>query len=125
MKHDSTLVWLRRDLRVFDHVALHQALQDSHKVYCAFIYDSTILDALPRQDRRVDFIHASVAEVDAELRQMGGCLLARHGDPLTAIPALAAELKVDAVYCNHDYEPQAIARDAAVAKALQQYFDTH
>ena len=118
MKHDSTLVWLRRDLRVFDHVALHQALQDSHKVYCAFIYDSTILDALPRRDRRVDFIHASVAEVDAELRQMGGCLLARHGDPLTEIPVLAAELKIDAVYCNHDYEPQAIARDAAVAKAL-------
>ncbi|MDR7050408.1 deoxyribodipyrimidine photo-lyase [Duganella sp. 3397] len=119
MKHDSTLVWLRRDLRVFDHVALHQALQDSDKVYCVFIYDSTILDALPRQDRRVDFIHASVAEVDAELRQLGGCLLARHGDPLKEIPALAAELNVAAVYCNHDYEPQAIARDAAVHQALQ------
>ncbi|MET0267415.1 MAG: deoxyribodipyrimidine photo-lyase [Duganella sp.] len=118
MKHNSSLVWLRRDLRVFDHVALHQALQDSHKVYCAFIYDTTILADLPRQDRRLDFIHASVAEVDAELRQLGGYLIARHADPLEAIPALAAELKVDAVYCNHDYEPQAIARDAAVADAL-------
>jgi len=118
MKHDSTLVWLRRDLRVFDHVALHQALQDSHKVYCVFIYDTTILDQLPRRDRRVDFIHASVAEVDAELRQLGGCLLTRHADPLQAIPALAAELGVNAVYCNHDYEPQAIARDDAVATTL-------
>jgi deoxyribodipyrimidine photo-lyase len=118
MKHDSTLVWLRRDLRVFDHVALHQALQDSHKVYCVFIYDTTILDRLPRRDRRVDFIHASVAEVDAELRQLGGCLLTRHADPLQAIPALAAELGVNAVYCNHDYEPQAIERDEAVAATL-------
>jgi deoxyribodipyrimidine photo-lyase len=118
MKHDSSLVWLRRDLRVFDHVALNQALQDSHKVYCVFIYDTTILDHLPRQDRRVDFIHASVAEVDAELRQLGGCLRTRHADPLDAIPALAAELGVNAVYCNHDYEPQAIARDAAVAQSL-------
>jgi deoxyribodipyrimidine photo-lyase len=118
MKHDSTLVWLRRDLRVFDHVALHQALQDSHKVYCVFIYDTTILDQLPRRDRRVDFIHASVAEVDAELRQLGGCLLTRHADPLQAIPALAAELGVNAVYCNHDYEPQAIERDDAVAATL-------
>ncbi|MET0321172.1 MAG: deoxyribodipyrimidine photo-lyase [Duganella sp.] len=118
MKHDSSLVWLRRDLRVFDHVALNQALQDSHKVYCVFIYDTTILDHLPRRDRRVDFIHASVAEVDAELRQLGGCLLTRHADPLDAIPALAAELGVNAVYCNHDYEPQAIARDAAVAQSL-------
>ena len=118
MKLKSSLVWLRRDLRVFDHVALHQALQDSERVYCVFIYDTTILAGLPKSDRRVDFIHASLAEVAAELQELGGYLIARHGDPLAEIPALAAELGVDAVYCNHDYEPQAIARDAAVAEAL-------
>ncbi|HEX7982864.1 MAG TPA: deoxyribodipyrimidine photo-lyase, partial [Duganella sp.] len=119
MKLKSSLVWLRRDLRVFDHVALNQALQDSATVYCVFVYDTTILDALPRRDRRVDFIHASLAEVADELRQLGGHLIVRHADPVDAIPALAAELGVDAVFCNHDYEPQAIARDAAVAAALQ------
>lgn len=119
MKLTSALVWLRRDLRVFDHVALHQALMASEKVYCVFVYDTTILDSLPRRDRRVDFIHASIAEVASELEQLGGHLLTRHGDPVTAIPALAAELGVDAVFCNHDYEPQAMARDATVAQALE------
>ncbi|RFP12021.1 MULTISPECIES: deoxyribodipyrimidine photo-lyase [unclassified Duganella] len=119
MKLNSSLVWLRRDLRVFDHVALHQALQDCERVYCVFVYDTTILAGLPRRDRRVDFIHASIAEVAAELQQLGGHLIVRHADPAAAIPALAAELGVDAVYCNHDYEPQAIARDAAVAQALR------
>jgi deoxyribodipyrimidine photo-lyase len=120
MKLKSSLVWLRRDLRVFDHVALNQALQDSATVYCVFIYDKTILDPLPRRDRRVDFIHASLKEVAAELEQLGGHLIVRHADPAIEIPALAAELGVDAVFCNHDYEPQAIARDAAVAAALRQ-----
>ncbi|WP_332852989.1 cryptochrome/photolyase family protein [Duganella sp. S19_KUP01_CR8] len=119
MKLNSSLVWLRRDLRVFDHVALHQALQDSERVYCVFVYDTTILAGLPRRDRRVDFIHASIAEVAAELQQLGGHLIVRHADPAAAIPALAAELGVDAVYCNHDYEPQAIARDDAVAQSLR------
>jgi len=119
MKLNSSLVWLRRDLRVFDHAALHRALQDSARVYCVFVYDTTILDGLPRRDRRVDFIHASIAEVAAELQQLGGHLIVRHADPVDAIPALAAELGVDAVFCNHDYEPQAIARDAAVEQALQ------
>jgi deoxyribodipyrimidine photo-lyase len=119
MKLTSSLVWLRRDLRVFDHVALHQALLASEKVYCVFIYDSTILDALPRRDRRVDFIHASIAEVAAELAQLGGHLIVRHGDPAREIPALAAELGVQAVLCNHDYEPQAMERDATVASTLQ------
>jgi deoxyribodipyrimidine photo-lyase len=119
MKLNSSLVWLRRDLRVFDHVALHQALQASTTVHCVFVYDTSILDALPRRDRRVDFIHASIAEVAAELQQLGGHLIVRHGDPVAEIPALAAELGVDAVFCNHDYEPQAMARDATVERALR------
>ncbi len=118
MKLTSSLVWLRRDLRVFDHVALHQALLSSQQVYCVFVYDTTILDQLPRRDRRVDFIHASIAEVATELQQLGGHLIIRHGDPAEEIPALAAELGVDAVFCNHDYEPQAMARDATVASTL-------
>jgi deoxyribodipyrimidine photo-lyase len=118
MKHDTSLVWFRRDLRAFDHAALHHALRTSRRVYCVFIYDTTILAALPLRDRRVDFIHASLAELAAELEQLGGYLIARHADPLRAIPALAAELGAGAVFCNHDYEPQAIARDAAVENAL-------
>ena len=118
MKHNAALVWFRRDLRAFDHAALHHALMASRRVYCVFVYDTSILGSLPRADRRVDFIHASVAELAAELQQLGGHLIVRHADPAQAIPALAAELGVDAVYCNHDYEPQAIARDAAVAAAL-------
>ena len=118
MKLTSSLVWLRRDLRVFDHAALHQALLASDKVYCVFVYDTTILDSLPRRDRRVDFIHASIAEVAAELAQLGGHLMVRHGDPAHEIPALAAELGVQTVFCNHDYEPQAMQRDATVERAL-------
>ncbi|MFA9216119.1 MAG: deoxyribodipyrimidine photo-lyase [Sphingomonadaceae bacterium] len=118
MKHHAALVWFRRDLRAFDHAALHHALLNSRQVYCVFVYDTTILDRLPRRDRRVDFIHASLAELATELEQLGGHLLVRHADPLQAIPALAAELGVDAVYTNHDYEPQAITRDAAVAATL-------
>jgi deoxyribodipyrimidine photo-lyase len=42
-----------------------------------------------------------------------------HGDAREEVPRLAAELKVGVVYANHDYEPYAVARDAAVARALQ------
>ena len=49
----AALVWLRRDLRLDDHAALHHALRSARKVWCAFIFDTTILDPLPRADRRV------------------------------------------------------------------------
>ncbi len=118
MNFSKSLVWFRRDLRAFDHAALHHALTSSKIVYCAFIYDKAILDELPRADRRVDFIHASLAELDQELRQLGGHLIVHHANAIDAIPALAAQLGVDAVFANGDYEPQAIARDAEVARRL-------
>ncbi|WP_338766883.1 deoxyribodipyrimidine photo-lyase [Massilia sp. METH4] len=114
----GALVWFRRDLRVFDHAALHHALAAGAPVHCAFVFDTTILQGLPRDDRRVAFIHASLVELAAELEALGGHLLVRHGDAGTVIPALAAELGVGAVYANEDYDPAAIARDAAVAEAL-------
>jgi deoxyribodipyrimidine photo-lyase len=127
MTLNTSLVWLRRDLRLFDHAALHHALCRSHTVHCVFVYDSAILAGLPHQDRRVEFIHGCVAELAAELRRLGGQLIVRHADAATAIPQLAAELGVDAVFANHDVEPAAIARDAAVACALaadgRQWYD--
>ena len=119
MTFNKSLVWLRRDLRLFDHAALHYALQRSRCVYCVFIYDKTILTGLPRFDRRVEFIHACTAALSAELQQLGGHLIVRHAYAVEAIPQLAAELDVDAVFANHDYEPQAIMRDAAVEQALR------
>ncbi|HSB22989.1 MAG TPA: deoxyribodipyrimidine photo-lyase, partial [Burkholderiaceae bacterium] len=52
----AALVWLRRDLRLHDNTALHHALHTARRVWCAFVFDRTILDALPRVDRRVEFI---------------------------------------------------------------------
>ncbi len=117
----SALVWFRRDLRNFDHAALHHALQRARTVYCAFIFDKDILDPLRAdnpQDRRVAFIHASLVELDDALRAQGGGLIVHHARAADAIPALAAELGVEAVFTNHDYEPDAVARDARVARAL-------
>jgi deoxyribodipyrimidine photo-lyase len=61
----AALVWFRRDLRVQDHAALHHALQVHERVYCVFVFDTTILDPLPRRDRRVEFILRAVEEVAA------------------------------------------------------------
>ena len=119
MQNDIALVWFRRDLRIADHAALYHALKQSRSVYCVFVFDREILDALPsRSDRRVEFIHDSLVELDAVLRHHGGALIVRHGHARTEIPALARSLKADAVFANHDYEPGAKARDEDVARRL-------
>lgn len=117
--HAKTLVWFRRDLRMYDHAAFYHALHAGRAVYCAFVFDSEILQALSqRQDRRVEFIWHSVRELADALRERGGGLIVLHGRARDEIPALAARLGVQAVFANRDYEPQAVQRDAAVAAAL-------
>jgi deoxyribodipyrimidine photo-lyase len=119
---DSALMWFRRDLRLADNAALYHALKAARRVYAAFVFDTAILDGLRaegvRADRRVDFIHRSITELDTELRRRGGALVVRHGDAAAEMPRLAEELRVDAVFANHDYEPDAVRRDRAVAAGL-------
>ena len=117
---DRALVWFRRDLRASDHAALYHALRAARQVWCVFVYDREILDALPRRDRRVEFIHASVADLDAQLRALApdARLLVRHGRGVDEIASLASALGVDAVFANHDDEPFALARDGAARAAL-------
>lgn len=114
------LVWFRRDLRNTDHAALYAALRQAGQVHCAFVFDTDILaDLTDPYDRRVDFIHASLRELADALAADGGGLIVRHGRAIEEIPRLAAELGVQAVFANRDYEPAAKTRDAKVAAQLQ------
>ena len=120
-KLDAALFWFRRDLRATDNAGLYHALKSARRVYCVFVFDRAILDALAnRQDRRVEFIWESVRELRATLQTLGGGLMVCHARADEVIPRLARELAVDAVFTNDDYEPDAIARDLTVRDTLMQ-----
>ena len=117
---DRALVWLRRDLRAHDHAALYHALRAARQVWCVFVFDRDILDPLPREDRRVEFIRDSLVGVDEALGMLraGSGLIVRHGMAAQEITRLAAALQVQAVYANDDHDPAALARDALVRGRL-------
>ena len=118
---DISLVWLRRDLRMHDHAALYHALKSSRAVHAVFVFDTDILDALPsRSDRRVEFIHGSVAALKREFESAGATLHVLHGPARKRVPEFARQLGAQAVFAGRDYEPQAIRRDEAVAQALKE-----
>ncbi len=61
-------MWLRRDLRLFDHTALQTAIRLGRPLAAVFVFDRDILDDLPADDRRLSFIHESISEMQAALR---------------------------------------------------------
>ncbi|RZJ23574.1 MAG: deoxyribodipyrimidine photo-lyase [Haliea sp.] len=120
--YPAGLMWFRRDLRADDNAALHHALKACRRLHCVFVFDTAILDSLPRRDRRVAFIRESLLELDEALRRLAGepgaGLITRHGSSVDEITQLATALGVQAVFTNHDDEPQALARDAKARGAL-------
>jgi deoxyribodipyrimidine photo-lyase len=116
---DKALFWFRRDFRLADNAGLYHALRSAGTVHCVFVFDRDILDALPaKADRRVEFIHGCVLELQQLLRAAGGDLIVQHGRATEVIPKLAQALKVNALFANEDYEPAARERDRAVEVAL-------
>jgi len=122
--YPNGLVWFRRDLRAEDNAALSRALASCGTVYCVFVFDKAILDALPAADRRVEFIHDALHDLATDLQQLGQLprspLMVLHATAESVIPVLAAQLDVQAVFAARDYEPSAIARDLTVQQALLQ-----
>lgn len=114
------LCWLRRDLRLEDHHALQMATQDGTPTYLIFIFDSKIIDQLPKDDRRVTFIYESLISLEKKLNQHNSSLIIRYGNPLQIIPEVINELKITDLFFNRDYEPAAKKRDHEIEKMLSQ-----
>ncbi|MBW6497880.1 MAG: DNA photolyase family protein [Bacteroidales bacterium] len=113
-----TIFWFRRDLRLHDNKAFFKALEGAEKVLPLFIFDEDILDPLPRNDHRVEFIHHTLSGMDQVLRKQGSGILVRKGKPFDVFKELLGKYEIDAVYCNADHEPYGMERDEKVRALL-------
>ncbi|HEU5165781.1 MAG TPA: deoxyribodipyrimidine photo-lyase [Chitinophagaceae bacterium] len=114
------IFWFRRDLRLHDNAGLYHSLKEGKPVVPIFIFDRNILDELEdRSDRRVEFIHLSLAQIQKQLTAIGSTLDVRYGFPQEIWKQVVRDYKVEEVYTNHDYEPYARKRDADIAKMLK------
>ncbi|WP_434036925.1 cryptochrome/photolyase family protein [Formosa sp. 4Alg 33] len=113
-----TLFWFRRDLRLTDNIGLFEALKSNTNVLPIFIFDENILNELDAEDARVQFIHASLKDINKELNTFKSSVLCLKGKPLDIWKQLVKDYTIDAVYTNTDYEPYATTRDAEVKAFL-------
>src|ERR1700722_4452514 len=112
MKPRISLFWFRRDLRLDDNAGLYHALKSGYPVPPLFIFDRNILDQLEnKSDRRVEFIHSSVAGLRDGLQRSGASLEVYYGFPIGIFLQLMGSYDLAAVYTNSDYEPYARERD--------------
>ncbi len=118
MQNKISVFWFRRDLRLSDNTALHNALKSKNKVLPIFIFDDEILDGLPNDDPRVSFIYETLFQLDTLMKSNGSSLLVKKGNPIAIWKQLLLDYNVETVYVNKDYEPYAIKRDIIINDLL-------
>lgn len=115
-----TIFWFRRDLRLLDNTGLNLALLKSKDVQPIFIFDKDIIDELPNDDPRVNFLYDELQKINKELISYNSSLKVYHGNPLEFFKLLSKENPGLKVYTNRDYEPYAIARDEEINNFLSE-----
>lgn len=116
----TSIFWFRRDLRLDDNVGFLEALKSDHPVTPIFIFDTEILDELPKDDARVTFIYNTLQDMRKELQQMHDSSIAMYyGKPVNIWQQILKDHDVAAVYTNRDYEPYAQQRDSEIAQLLE------
>lgn len=122
MKPDVTIFWFRRDLRLRDNAGLYHALKDGSPVVPVFIFDRNILDELEdKNDRRVEFIHLALQDIQQQLLKIDSSLDIRYGNPFDIYKELLKEYNIKKVFTNHDYEPYAKQRDSEILQLLNEH----
>jgi deoxyribodipyrimidine photo-lyase len=103
---ETAIVLFTRDLRLHDNPALHLACGRARQVVPLFVVDPAICGP----PNRIAFLAQSLAELRDNLRQIGGDLVIRDGDPAAEVVKLAAEVNADAVYVADDVSHYATRR---------------
>lgn len=113
MNHDTTVVWLRRDLRVTDNLAFTAAAATSRAIVPLFVIDPRLWDGSGHN--RTRFL---VDCLDGLRRALDGSLVVRTGDPAKVLPEVVSRTGASLVIHAGDVSPLANKRDEAVRAAL-------
>jgi deoxyribodipyrimidine photo-lyase len=115
----STLVWLRRDLRLADNPALIAAARRG-PVLPVYIHAPDETGDWAPDGASAWWLHHSLAALRNRFRDHGLNLIIRHGPSLEALQGLLQGTGADAVYWNRLYEPASVDRDRRIKQVLRE-----
>ncbi|MFR9751288.1 cryptochrome/photolyase family protein [Nocardia sp. 004] len=115
-----TIALFTRDLRVNDNPVLMAAHREGAAVVPLFVLDEAILAKHRAAANRIRFLTAALAELDAELRAIGGSLVVRRGDVVDVVDAVVAQVHAESLHIAADVSGYSRRRERALRDRLAQ-----
>ena len=116
----SILVWLRKDLRLQDHPALHAAILEGKQILPVYIWDPEEGGQWSPGAASRWWLHHALLSLSEDIQSLGGNLILRKGKAAEILPSLAKEQNISKVFYSRAYDPPGIATQEAVEEALDQ-----
>ena len=118
----TTILWLRRDLRLGDNPALLAAAQQARDrggaLLPVYVWEPRSRRAWAPGGAARWWLWRSLSNLDGDLRRLGSRLLVERGDPVRVVAALARRTAAAAVVWTAGLEPEEVADDVALGAAL-------
>jgi deoxyribodipyrimidine photo-lyase len=115
----TALVLFNRDLRVHDNPALAAAAA-AERTVPLFVLDGRLLGSRFAAPNRVAFLREALADLDEALKQRGGRLFLRQGDPVREALAVARECGASELHVSADWSAYARTRERRLAAACEE-----
>lgn len=101
-KEPITVVWLKRDLRLDDNEAIHNALASGNRVLLLYVFEPLLLDDSHYSQRHWDFIKQSLQDMNEKLLQYNTKVLTVQTDIITAFNKIQTQYKVSKVFSHQE-----------------------
>ncbi|WP_025762728.1 DASH family cryptochrome [Dyadobacter tibetensis] len=118
-----SIVWFKTDLRVHDNETLIRALEQSDEVIPVFCFDMrqfrlTSYGTQKTGAFRAQFILESVADLEANLRNLGAGLIVARGNPAEVLAKVAREYGAQKIFAKKEVAYEEKRTEDAVEAAL-------
>lgn len=100
IKHQAALniVWLKRDLRLSDHLPLHFAEQDNSNYLIIYIFDTHLIKHPDCSLRHLQFAYHSILELNKRLQLKGRSISVFHGQSIEIFNYLIENYNIKKIF---------------------------
>ncbi len=121
-KQRISIVWLKKDLRLKDHLPLKEAIEAQRPVLLLYIFEPILQNAPDWNIRHWQFIYHSLQALQSQLNTYNAQLTLLYGEATEIFAQLHHDFWIEAVYSHQE---TGIALTYQRDLALKAFFDAH
>lgn len=110
------IMWFRQDLRLLDNPALHAAISSGSKIIPLYIWSEEDEGFWKLKEGSKWWLYHSLHALQDSLKELGSTLIIGKSGTIECLKKLLRETSASRIFCNHRYEPAAIALEQKLLK---------